>query len=80
MIVPLNFDSYKDFELFMKAFNNSIIAYNDIISSLILGIEVSTKWDKLIPYNEEDEQKLRDKLNALVCQYQQLKEFEDSLI
>ena len=80
MIVPLEFKNYQDFEFFMKAFNNAIIAYNDITSSLILGIEVSPKWDPLIPRTEEQEEKLKRRVNALIYQYEQLAEIEKDLI
>ena len=70
MKIELEFLDNEEFTEFMCGFNNAIIAYKDIINSIILGTEVPTKWYPLAEKKTEEE--LRHRLFVLQNQYNEL--------
>ena len=77
MKIELEFENQEEFIKFVKSFNNSIIAYNDIVCGLILGAQVSPKWEPLLDTYGEDG--LRHRVKLLIEQYEALHEIEKSL-
>ena len=57
--------------------NNAIIAYNDIVNSIALGCEVSTKWNLLIENSTDDI--LCHRVELLKEQYDKLRKIEEDL-
>ena len=47
MKIELEFKDNKEFSEFVSAFNNAIIAYDDVRFSKMLGCDTSPKWDDL---------------------------------
>ena len=77
MKIELEFENQEEFIKFVKSFNNSIIAYNDIVCAMILGAQVSPKWEPLLDTVGETE--LRHRVDLLKKQYNTLYEVEKSL-
>lgn len=77
MKIELEFENQEEFIKFVKSFNNSIIAYNDIVCGMILGAQVSSKWEPLLDTVGETE--LRHRISLLIKQYNVLHEIEKSL-
>ena len=77
MKIELDFKNQEEFIEFVKSFNNAVIAYNDIICGMILGAQVSPKWDPLLDIVGEDG--LRHRVDLLKKQYNTLYEVEKSL-
>ena len=77
MKVELKFKNQLEFIEFVKSMNNAIIAYNDIVNSIALGCEVSTKWDLLIENTTDDI--LCHRVRLLKEQYDKLCKVEDNL-
>ena len=73
MKVQIEFD---DFESFMKNFNNAIIAYQDVLGAVYLGIEVPNKW---APFMNEEKEVIQERVKVLVDCYRQLEKIEKSL-
>ena len=48
MKIELDFKNQEEFIEFVKSFNNAVIAYNDIVCGMILGAQVSPKWEPLL--------------------------------
>ena len=77
MKIELDFKNQEEFIEFVKSFNNAVIAYNDIVCGMILGAQVSPKWEPLLDIIGEDG--LRHRINLLKKQYNTLYEVEKSL-
>lgn len=77
MKIELEFKDQEEFIEFVKSFNNAVIAYNDIVYGMILGAQVSPKWEPLLDTYGEDG--LRYRLNLLKEQYEVLYKVEKSL-
>lgn len=74
MKIELEFENQKEFIEFVKSFNNAVIAYNDIVCGMILGAQVSPKWEPLMDTLGEDG--LRHRMKLLTKQYDALHEIE----
>ena len=59
-----------------KAINNAMVAYGDIVYSLILGCEVPNKFQPLAKLDEEE---LTKRFNCLKSIYEQLEEIEKNI-
>ena len=77
MKIELEFKNQEEFIEFVKSFNNAVIAYNDIVCGMILGAQVSPKWEPLLDTYGEDG--LRHRVKLLIKQYEALHEVEKSL-
>ena len=77
MKIELEFKNQEEFIEFVKSFNNAVIAYNDIVCGMILGAQVSPKWEPLLDAYGEDG--LRYRLNLLKEQYEVLYKVEKSI-
>lgn len=58
------------------AINNAIVAYNDIVWSIILGCEVPNKFR---PLKTLDDEELEKRLSCLKDIYKQLEEMEKNI-
>ena len=77
MKIELDFKNQEEFIEFVKSFNNAVIAYNDIVCGMILGAQVSPKWEPLLDIVGENG--LRHRVDLLKKQYNTLYEVEKSL-
>ena len=77
MKIELDFKNQEEFIEFVKSFNNAVIAYNDIVCGMILGAQVSPKWEPLLDIVGENG--LRYRVDLLKKQYNTLYEVEKSL-
>ena len=77
MKIELEFENQEEFIEFVKSFNNAVIAYNDIVCAIILGAQVSPKWEPLLDIVGENG--LRHRVDLLKKQYNTLYEVEKSL-
>lgn len=77
MKIELEFKNQEEFIEFAKSFNNAVIAYNDIVCGMILGAQVSPKWEPLLDTYGEDG--LRYRVKVLKEQYNVIHEIEKSL-
>ena len=59
-----------------KAINNAMVAYGDIIYSVILGCEVPQKFQ---PLSKLDEEELTKRFDCLKGIYKQLEEIEKNI-
>lgn len=62
-----------DITLFAKAFNNALVSYGDILSSLRFGLEVPSKYDGLASLSQKE---LDDRFNELKQVYFQVENIE----
>ena len=58
-------------ETILNGLNNAIAAYGDICWSLMLGTEVSAKFE---PLKQKSEEEIRARFNALVDFYKKIEE------
>ena len=65
-----------DIELFAKALNNAVIAYNEIVWALKLECDVPKKFKSMRTLSEEE---LDNRINCLKNAYEQVEKIERSI-
>ena len=68
-----------DFEEFLSAFNNSIVALQDIYAALYFGCEIPLKFEKMLKekFGNNDEAKIECLKNRIILLQNIYKEIED---
>lgn len=70
----------KDLELFAKAFNNAVITYGDIVSSIRLGCDPGLRLSVKESLSKIPEEELIERINILYNTYTQIEELERRLL
>lgn len=63
----------KDIELFTKALNNALIAYNEVVNAITLGCDIPSKLE---PLRKLDDYELICRRNCLADVYKQVEAIE----
>ena len=74
MKIELEFKNDKEFSEFISAFNNAIIAYDDVRFAKMLGCDISPKWDDLT------EEKMMERRSLLLDKYYDLLDKEIEIV
>ena len=70
----------KDLELFAKAFNNAVITYGDIVSSIRLCCDPSLRPSVKESLSKIPEEELVKRMNILYDTYTQIEELERRML
>lgn len=69
----------KDLETFAKAFNNALVAYDDIVGALWLGLEPQIKTTKFLPLTKLSSIELDNRIKCLMDVYEQITKLEQGV-
>lgn len=78
MKIELEFKDLEEYSEFISALNNATLAYQIIIQSIILGVDVPLVFNKLAETKTEEELKAR--LALLTSKYSDLEKIEKYLL